>query len=75
MLTHQQILHFATFGYVTLRGLLSQAEAAALRQEVTGALGDAFGPNRRPRRPGRHQRRLPAACRRPGAVQPVTHCR
>ena len=37
MLTHQQILHFRTFGYVTLRGLLSQDEAAMLRQEVTGA--------------------------------------
>ncbi len=43
MLTHQQILHFRTFGYVTLRGLLSQNEAAMLRQEVTGALADAFG--------------------------------
>ncbi len=43
MLTHQQILHFRTFGYVTLRGLLSPAEAATLRQEVTGALADAFG--------------------------------
>jgi hypothetical protein len=44
MLTHQQILHFSTFGYVTLRGLFSQAEAAALRDEVTSALADAFGP-------------------------------
>lgn len=44
MLTHQQILHFATFGYVTLRGLFSQSEMAALRAEVTGALADAFGP-------------------------------
>ncbi len=43
MLTHQQILHFRTFGYVTLRGLLSQAEAATLREEVAGALTDAFG--------------------------------
>ncbi len=43
MLSHQQILHFRTFGYVTLRGLLSQDEAAALRMEVTGALTDAFG--------------------------------
>jgi hypothetical protein len=43
MLTHQQILHFRTFGYVTLRGLLTQAEAAALRDEVAGALTDAFG--------------------------------
>jgi hypothetical protein len=43
MLSHQQILHFRTFGYVTLRGLLSPAEAATLRQEVTGALADAFG--------------------------------
>ncbi|HLI35893.1 MAG TPA: hypothetical protein VKV80_00920 [Streptosporangiaceae bacterium] len=36
--SRQQILHFRTFGYVTLRGLLSPAEAAMLRQEVTGAL-------------------------------------
>jgi Phytanoyl-CoA dioxygenase (PhyH) len=43
VLTHQQILHFRTFGYVTLRSLLSPAEASTLRQEVTGALTDAFG--------------------------------
>ena len=43
MLTHQQILFFRTFGYVTLPGLLSAAEAAALRQEVADALAGAFG--------------------------------
>jgi Phytanoyl-CoA dioxygenase (PhyH) len=43
MLSHQQILHFRTFGYVALRGLLSQAEVATLRDEVTGALTGAFG--------------------------------
>ncbi|HWF79707.1 MAG TPA: phytanoyl-CoA dioxygenase family protein [Streptosporangiaceae bacterium] len=43
MLSHQQILHFRTFGYLTLRGLLSQSEAATLRGEVTDALVDAFG--------------------------------
>ena len=43
MLTHQQILHFSTFGYVTLRGLFSQPEMAALREEVTTALTGAFG--------------------------------
>jgi len=43
MLSHQQILHFHTFGYVTLRGLFSRAEAGTLRQEVTGALAGAFG--------------------------------
>src|SRR5207248_6196466 len=43
VLTHQQILHFRTFGYVTLPGLLSAAEAATLRQEVAGALAGAFG--------------------------------
>jgi hypothetical protein len=43
MLSHQQILHFSTFGYVTLRGLLSPAEAATLHQEVAGALAGAFG--------------------------------
>jgi len=41
--THQQILHFGTFGYLTLRGLFSQPEMAALRDEVTSALTDAFG--------------------------------
>jgi Phytanoyl-CoA dioxygenase (PhyH) len=43
VLTYQQILHFRTFGYLPLRGLLSRAEAATLREEVTGALADAFG--------------------------------
>jgi hypothetical protein len=43
MLTHQQILHFSTFGYLTLRGLFTQPEMAALRDEVTRALTDAFG--------------------------------
>ncbi len=43
MLSHQQILQFRTFGYVVLRGLLSPAEAAALRAEVTTALTGAFG--------------------------------
>ena len=43
MLSHQQVLHFRTFGYVVLRGLLSPAEAATLHREVTGALADAFG--------------------------------
>lgn len=43
MLTHQQILHFSTFGYLTLRGLFSQSEIAVLRDEVTKALADAFG--------------------------------
>jgi len=43
MLTHQQILHFHTFGYLTLRGLFSKAEATALHDEVATALTDAFG--------------------------------
>ena len=43
MLTHQQILHFSTFGYLTLRGLFSPSEMATLRDEVTSALADAFG--------------------------------
>ncbi|HVB43332.1 MAG TPA: phytanoyl-CoA dioxygenase family protein [Streptosporangiaceae bacterium] len=43
MFSHHQILHFRTFGYVTLRGLLTPAEAATLRQEVSDALTDAFG--------------------------------
>jgi hypothetical protein len=43
VLSHQQILHFRTFGYVTLRALFTPAETAVLRQEVTGALADAFG--------------------------------
>jgi hypothetical protein len=36
-------LHFGAFGYLTLRGLFSQPEMAALRDEVTSALTDAFG--------------------------------
>jgi Phytanoyl-CoA dioxygenase (PhyH) len=43
MLTHQQILHFRTFGFVALRGLLGNDETAALRREVADALTDAFG--------------------------------
>jgi Phytanoyl-CoA dioxygenase (PhyH) len=43
MFTHQQILHFSTFGYLTLRGLFSPSEIAALRDECTTALTDAFG--------------------------------
>ena len=43
MLTHQQILHFRTFGFVTLRGLLSAVEAATLREEVASSLTEAFG--------------------------------
>jgi hypothetical protein len=43
MFTHQQILHFSTFGYLTLRGLFSQSEMAVLRDEVTSALVGAFG--------------------------------
>ncbi|HET7013436.1 MAG TPA: phytanoyl-CoA dioxygenase family protein [Streptosporangiaceae bacterium] len=43
MLTHQQILHFQTFGYVLLPGLLTRAEAQTLRSEVTDALTGAFG--------------------------------
>jgi hypothetical protein len=43
MLTHQQILHFTTFGYVTLRGLFSPSEMSSLRDEVTSALTGAFG--------------------------------
>jgi hypothetical protein len=43
MLTHQQILHFRTFGYVALRGLLTAGEASTLHHEVSGALAEAFG--------------------------------
>jgi hypothetical protein len=43
MLTHQQILHFSTFGYLTLRGPFTQPEMTVLRDEVTTALTDAFG--------------------------------
>jgi Phytanoyl-CoA dioxygenase (PhyH) len=46
MLTHQQILHFRTFGFVTLPGLLTPDETATLRAEVTAAIADAFGPVR-----------------------------
>lgn len=43
MSTHQQILHFSTFRYLTLRGLFSPPEMTVLRDEVTSALTDAFG--------------------------------
>jgi hypothetical protein len=43
MLTQQQILHFATFGYVTLPGLLTAAQTQILRAEVTDSLTEAFG--------------------------------
>jgi Phytanoyl-CoA dioxygenase (PhyH) len=67
MLSYQQILHFRTFGYVPLRGLLSRAEADTLRQEVTGALADAFGQAAaEPGKPGGgiSGRYLPIAARR-----------
>jgi hypothetical protein len=43
VLSHQQIIHFRTFGYVVLRSLFSPDETATLRREVTSALTDAFG--------------------------------
>ena len=43
MLSQQQIAHFQAFGFVVLRGLLDDAETAALTGEVTAALADAFG--------------------------------
>jgi hypothetical protein len=43
VLTHHQIIHFRTFGYVVLRGLLTPAETDTLRAEVTTQLTDAFG--------------------------------
>lgn len=43
MLTHQQILHFSTFGYLTVPALFSPSEMAVLRDEVTSALTGAFG--------------------------------
>jgi hypothetical protein len=43
MPTHQQILHFRTFGFTVFRGLLDPAEVAALAAEVTDELSDAFG--------------------------------
>jgi hypothetical protein len=43
LLNHQQILHFRTFGYVLLPGLLTRAETQTLRSEVTDALTGAFG--------------------------------
>jgi hypothetical protein len=43
MLTHQQISHFSTFGYLTLRGLFSPPEMTVLRDKATSALTSAFG--------------------------------
>ena len=34
MLAQQQILHFSTFGYLTLRGLFSPPEMTLLRDEL-----------------------------------------
>jgi Phytanoyl-CoA dioxygenase (PhyH) len=50
MVTHQQILHFRTFGFVLLRALLTTSEVATLRDEVSGALHDAFGDRTGPAR-------------------------
>jgi hypothetical protein len=41
--SQQQIAHFQAFGFVVLRGLLNEAETAALTREVNAALSDAFG--------------------------------
>lgn len=43
MFSHHEIVHFRTFGYVVLRGLLGDAEVMQLRDEVTSSLTDAFG--------------------------------
>ena len=43
MFSQRDILHFRTFGYTMLPGLLRKAEVAQLRTEVTAALTDAFG--------------------------------
>lgn len=41
-LSQQQIARFQGFGFVVVRGLLDPEETAALGDEVTAALGDAF---------------------------------
>jgi hypothetical protein len=46
--SHQQIAHFQAFGYVVLPGLLNGDEITTLRDEVTAALGDAYGEVGRP---------------------------
>jgi hypothetical protein len=43
MLTYQQIIEFRTFGFIVLHGMLEAGEAATLKNEVNGALVDAFG--------------------------------
>ncbi|HEX5120712.1 MAG TPA: phytanoyl-CoA dioxygenase family protein [Pseudonocardiaceae bacterium] len=43
MFTYDEVSHFRTFGHVTLRGLLDQAETRALTDEVTTELTAAFG--------------------------------
>lgn len=42
MLSHAQVCHFQTFGYVVLPGFLSASEAAALRAEISDNLRYAF---------------------------------
>jgi len=43
MLSHMQAAHFAAFGYVILRGLLSGPEVVQLRDEIEFAMSDAYG--------------------------------
>lgn len=43
MLTDRQVDHFTTFGFTVLRGFLAD-RAAALRDEVSAALRDAYAP-------------------------------
>ncbi|WP_419999518.1 phytanoyl-CoA dioxygenase family protein [Streptomyces boninensis] len=43
-LTHQQVQHFRTFGFLVLRGLLDADEAARLTAEVSESLRAAYGP-------------------------------
>lgn len=46
-LTHQQVQHFRTFGFLVLRGLLDADEVARLTAEASESLRAAYGATRR----------------------------
>ncbi|MEU3765291.1 phytanoyl-CoA dioxygenase family protein [Amycolatopsis keratiniphila] len=43
MLSQKTVSYFQTFGFVVLRGLLSEAEVAQLREETSFAMTDVYG--------------------------------
>jgi hypothetical protein len=43
VVSQMEYAHFQAFGFVVLRGLLSQAEAGTLKDEITSAMASAYG--------------------------------